>query len=237
MDPRILAFALLGAALGLAADRLSARWPSDADDPPRRGEAGRVGLAEAPVRTDTAPRTTSTRSFDRRTGVTTLWGALAFGALAARWTEPRDLLLLGVYFAALTVLLATDLDRRILPDRITLPLISLALLALLAGVDPLLRGRELALASGLIAGLVAPVLLLATSVVLRGGIGVGDLKLAAGLGLLSGASRLFVGFIVASAASSIVLVTLLATRRIRLHSPIPFGPVLIAAGMIAAVLP
>jgi len=34
-----------------------------------------------------------------------------------------------------------------------------------------------------------------------------------------------------------VLIALLVVRRISLRSPIPFGPVLIAGGMIAALLP
>ena len=60
---------------------------------------------------------------DWRTAVVALGAAVAFGLLPIRWQEPRDLVLLGIWFAALTVLVATDLDQRLLPDLVTLPLI------------------------------------------------------------------------------------------------------------------
>lgn len=231
MTLQILLVALAGALLGLAADRIASRWPS------HRRQADEVpGEPELPGRW--APGTERTpRSLDWRTPTMMVVGALAFGALAARWTEPRDLLILGGWFAALTVLMATDLDQRILPDAITLPMIPIALVLVLAGIDPLLEGKDLALLSSLVAALGAPIVLAGMSLVLSGGIGIGDLKLAVSLGLMSGISRLFVGFLAASAASSILLVALLVSRRLSLKSPIPFGLVLIAAGFVAALLP
>ncbi|MBA2254889.1 MAG: prepilin peptidase [Chloroflexi bacterium] len=163
-------------------------------------------------------------------------GALAFGALAARWAEPRDMVILVAWFAALMVLLATDLDRRHLPDLLTLPLMPIALLLVVAGFDPLLEGSELGLVSAIAAGIGAPIVLAASSRLLRGGIGAGDLKLAVSLGLFSGASRLGAGVVLALAASSIVLMVLLVTRRLSRNSVIPFGPVLIAGGFLAALL-
>ena len=63
----------------------------------------------------------------------------AGGALASRFDDPAQLALFGAWFAALTLLLAIDLDQRLLPDIITLPLIVLALVAALSGVAPLVR--------------------------------------------------------------------------------------------------
>jgi leader peptidase (prepilin peptidase)/N-methyltransferase len=209
--PLVLLFAVAGALLGVVADRLSARWPAHED--------GRV------------------RGVDWRSVAVPLVGGLAFAGLPTRWSEPRDLLLLTLFFAALVVLLATDLDQRLLPDVITLPMIPIALVVLLLGADPLLAGKGLGTASGLIAGIAAPILLLASNLVLRGGLGIGDVKLAVSLGLVCGVSRLFAGFVLASAASSVVLVLLLLTRRLTLKSYIPFGPVLICAAFVAALLP
>src|SRR5688500_13157413 len=93
----VLIAAVLGALFGLGADRLSARWPAHAD--------GRV------------------RPPDWRTVVVVVASGLAFGALAGRWPLVRDFTVLAVYAAALIVLLATDLDQKLLPDAITLPLI------------------------------------------------------------------------------------------------------------------
>lgn len=173
---------------------------------------------------------------DWRTLALAVAGAAVLGALPLRWSDPRDLLLLTAWCAALLVLAATDLDQRLLPDVITLPLIPLAFVAVVLGWDPLLAGKSLALPSAIAAGAGAPLVLALTDRLLRGGLGIGDLKLAASLGLVSGVSRLVSGLLLASIASGIVLVALIAARRIGLRTAIPFGPILIVAGFVAAVL-
>jgi leader peptidase (prepilin peptidase) / N-methyltransferase len=204
-------FAIVGLLVGLGADRLAARWPAH--------EGGAV------------------RARDWRTVALAGGGALAFAALAGRWTEPRDLAILSVYFAALLVLMATDLDQKLLPDVITLPLIAVAFVLTLTGLNPLLAGKDLPIASALLAGIGAPVLLFVLDVVVKGALGMGDLKLVAGLGLLSGVTRLFGGLVVASIASAIVLVILIVAGRLTMKTAIPFGPILILGGMLAALAP
>ncbi|MFO1541616.1 MAG: prepilin peptidase [Chloroflexota bacterium] len=210
MTPAVLVAALAGALLGVVADRIAARWPVRADIP-RRAAGGRTVLLG-------------------------LVGAVALAALAARWPDPQDQLLLGAWSAALHVLLATDLEQKLLPDAITLPLIPLALVAVLAGVDPLLADKGQALASALLAAIGAPALLLVTDRLLRGALGFGDVKLAVSLGLVLGVSRLLAGFLIASVASAVVLLVLIAARRLTLRSAIPFGPILIAGAWVGALL-
>ena len=86
-------------------------------------------------------------------------GALALGALPTRFDTPLDLALLTAWFAALILLMATDLDQHLLPDVITLPLIPVSLVALVAGWNPLLAGKDLGVASGIAAGVVVPAFL------------------------------------------------------------------------------
>jgi leader peptidase (prepilin peptidase)/N-methyltransferase len=93
------------------------------------------------------------------------------------------------------------------------------------------------LASALLAGFGAPAILFVLDRLLRGALGAGDLKLAIGLGLMSGVTRLFGGFVTASIASAAVILVLIAARRITLRSAIPFGPILIAGGILAALVP
>lgn len=200
-----------GAILGVLADRLAVRWPEHEPDTPPRG-------------------------FDWRTGLVAATGAFVFAALVLRWPEPRDVLILGIFSAALLVLLATDLDQKLLPDVITLPLIAFAGAVLVLGWSPLLADKELALVSGVAAGIAAPALLFVTDYLLKGALGAGDLKLAVSLGLLAGVSRLFSGFLIASIASSVVILALIALRRIGLRTAIPFGPVLIFAAFAAMLL-
>ena len=202
---------LVGAIWGVAADRLAARWPEHEPETPHRG-------------------------IDWRTLVVGLAGAGAFAALAIRFSDPRDLLVVGAYSAALIVLLATDLDQKLLPDALTVPLIVLAGVVLVAGWSPLLAGQPNALIDGVAAGIGAPVILFLLDVLLKGALGAGDLKLAVSIGLLTGTSRFFTGFVLASAASSFVLLALIAARRIGLRTAIPFGPVLIVAAFVAMLL-
>ena len=61
------------------------------------------------------------------------------------------------------------------------------------------------------------------------GFGFGDVRLAGLLGLLgllSGLTNIFPAFIVAAFAAGIVSLLLLATRRIRVGSYLPYGPYL-----------
>ena len=64
----------------------------------------------------------------------------------------------------------------------------------------------------------------------------GDVKLAASLGLVLGLYRFVGGFLVGALAFAAVAVILLATRRIGLRSAIPFGPMLVLAGLAGALL-
>jgi leader peptidase (prepilin peptidase) / N-methyltransferase len=211
LSPAILIAAALGLVLGFLADRLAARWPVHLD--------GRV------------------RGMDIRTVAVTVSGGLAFGALAGRWSEPRDLAVLGIYTAALIVLLATDLDQKLLPDAITFPLMAYGLAILVLDWNPILAGKDLGLVSALGAAIGAPIVLLVTDRLLGGALGMGDVKLSVSLGLVAGISRLVGGFIVASALSAVLLIALIVLRRITLRTAIPFGPILIAGGIVAMLLP
>lgn len=202
---------IAGGACGFLADRVAARWPAH--------PAGAV------------------RAIDWRTAAVVTGSAVTFALLLARWPEAGDRLVLGVYLAALMVLLATDLDQRLLPDVITLPLVPYSLAVVLLGWDPLLSGKELGLASALAAGVGAPLLLLVTDRLFGGALGMGDVKLSVSLGLMFGVTRLLTGFLLATVAGAVVLLVLMGLGRLGRRSAVPFGPILIAAGVIATILP
>jgi leader peptidase (prepilin peptidase)/N-methyltransferase len=203
---------LVGAAFGLAADRLAARWPAPAEP------------ADSP------------RHIDWRTLAVGLTGGATAALLVSRWSTPADLLVLGIYTAALLVLLATDLDQRVLPDLLTLPLIVFGLAVLVAGWSPLVSSKSYGVASAALAGIGAPAFLFITDRLFKGQLGQGDLKLAAGIGLMSGVSLMVGGMLVASLLVSAVLIGLMAVRRIGAKTLIPFGPVLIFGAFAALAL-
>jgi leader peptidase (prepilin peptidase)/N-methyltransferase len=211
-DPALLIVGgAAGAIWGGFADRLAARWPAHAD-----------GVV---------------RPVDWRTIAVIVGSTVAFGLLLARWPETGDRLVLGIYLAALMVLLATDLDQRLLPDVITLPLIPYALVVVLLGWDPLIAGKELGVASAIAAGVGAPLVLLLTDRLFGGALGLGDVKLAVSLGLMLGVTRLLTGFLVATVIGAAILLVLMALGRLGRRSPVPFGPILIGAAVVGMNLP
>ncbi len=207
-----IAAALAGAGFGLFADRLAARWPEHEESEWFRRP-------------------------DWRTAVVAVCGAAVGAGLILRWQDPRDVAVLGVYCAALVVLLATDLDQRLLPERLTVPLVGYSAVILLVGWSPILAGDRLAIISAVAAAVGAPVFLAVTDFLLKGALGFGDLVLSVSIGLMSGVAAFFTGFLVASLAVSAVLLVLIGLRRLGMRSVIPFGPILIGAAFVAALAP
>lgn len=206
--PIVVLLGVLGAAWGFVADRIGARWPAHDDG--------------------------SVRAIDWRTPVSVAGGALALGALTLRFSEPVPTVIFGAYLGALVLLLATDLDQRLLPDLITLPAIPLALAFDLLGPNPLVPPGVLPLA--IVAAIAVPGVMYLFSIPFgAGAFGQGDVKLLVSVGLLVGPLRLFSGVVYGALLAGLVIVVLLALRRITLKSYIPFGPFLIF-GAIWAIL-
>ncbi|MEA2548092.1 MAG: leader peptidase (prepilin peptidase) / N-methyltransferase [Chloroflexota bacterium] len=201
VPPLLLGF--VGAVFGLVSDRFAVRWPEHDDEHP----AG--------------------RAIDWRTVVSAAIGAFAFWLLADRFGDAELLVqgLFGLWFATLVVGFAIDLDQRLLPDELTLPIIPLALLLDIAGRNPLV-GVDLWPAIAI--AVVVPVgLYLAAIPFGEGSFGLGDVKLLVGVGLMTGFMRTFTGLLTGLLVAGLVLVVLLATRRIGRRTFVPFGPFLI----------
>jgi leader peptidase (prepilin peptidase) / N-methyltransferase len=211
LSPLSIAFAAAGLALGLAADRLATRWPAhDEEHPPGRRP-------------------------DWRTVVVGATGALAFGLLPVRFAnDGLAMVAFGAWVVTLIVGLATDLDQRLLPDVITLPVIPIALVYAVSGRNPLV-GAELLPA--LVGAVVIPAAIYLPSLLFgAGAFGLGDVKLLAGVGLMAGLSRAFGGVLAGLLLAGMVLVLLLAARRIGRRSYVPFGPFLIVGALWAVLL-
>jgi leader peptidase (prepilin peptidase)/N-methyltransferase len=59
----------------------------------------------------------------------------------------------------------------------------------------------------------------------------GDLKLLVSVGILAGPFRLFTGVVYGALLAGVVILVLLAARRITLKTYVPFGPFLIFGAM------
>jgi leader peptidase (prepilin peptidase) / N-methyltransferase len=128
---------------------------------------------------------------------------------------------------ALVALARIDLRERRLPNAIVLPLGVAAIVLRLAF-------ERSALVEILVAGAVAFAVFLLLAVLVRGGLGMGDVKLAAAEGLLLGRAvveALVLGVVVGGLAAAL----LLATRRADRTTTYAYGPYL-ALGAIVAIL-
>lgn len=143
------------------------------------------------------------------------WGALA--ALALTWT-----------LVALTFI---DLDKMLLPDQLTLPL-------LWAGLLFNLLGGFASLADAVIGAMVGYLVLwtlywafkLLTG---KEGMGYGDFKLLAALGAWLGWQALPIVLLLSSLVGAAIGIGLILLRNHHQGKPIPFGPYLAIAGWIA----
>jgi leader peptidase (prepilin peptidase) / N-methyltransferase len=132
-----------------------------------------------------------------------------------------------------TLIAATfiDFDTQLLPDDITLPLLWAGLLFNLGGVfTPLSSAVVGAIAGYLSLWGVYWVFKLATG---KEGMGYGDFKLLAAIGAWLGWKMLPAVILISSAVGAVVGIVLIVLARHGRHVPIPFGPYLAAAGIIA----
>jgi prepilin signal peptidase PulO-like enzyme (type II secretory pathway) len=86
-----------------------------------------------------------------------------------------------------------------------------------------------------LAGAAAASLFVVIDLVSGGGMGMGDAKLAAFIGLMTGWPGVLVAGFVAFAAGAAVGLLLIATGRLGRRDPMPFAPALAVGAMIAAI--
>ncbi len=124
-----------------------------------------------------------------------------------------------------------DLDHKLLPDDITLPLLWLGLLVnifmLFAGLIPALLG---AMGGYLVLWIVYHVFRMLTG---KEGMGYGDFKLLAALGAWTGIQMLPLMLVMASMTGAIVGTAQILSGRQQRSQPIPFGPYLALAGWVS----
>lgn len=203
MTALALVLTFFGAVFGVLADRLAVRWPEHDEEFP----AG--------------------RAIGWRTVACAAIGAFAFWLWSERLvgTEPIVQVAFGLWFAALVVGFAVDLDQRLLPDEVTKPFIVVGLVLDIVGRNPFLTDSLLLTC---LLAMVVPLAIYAASIPFgAGAFGWGDVNLLVGVGLMSGFIRAFTGLVSGLFAAGIVLAVLLATRRIGRRAFIPFGPFLI----------
>ena len=134
---------------------------------------------------------------------------------------------------ALIALTFIDFDTQLLPDSITLPLLWLGLLVNINGTFADLRSAVIGAVAGyLILWLVYWLFKAATG---KEGMGYGDFKLLAAIGAWLGWQMLPLVILVSAGVGAMVGIGLIVLARHGRNVPIPFGPYLAMAGLIALV--
>lgn len=164
------------------------------------------------------------------TGVLFVFVALRFGLDDdAAWAIPAFLYLTAIA-VALTLI---DIDVHRLPNRIVLPAYPIGLVLLAAATAA--SGDWFALVRALVGAAALFVFYLALALIVPRGMGLGDVKLAGVVGLYLGWlgwGALLVGAFAAFLLGGVFSIALLAARRARRGSGIPFGPWMLAGAAV-----
>jgi leader peptidase (prepilin peptidase)/N-methyltransferase len=219
---------LLGLVVGVLVNRVAGRYPW----PDRKRSWSRGG--DSPSRDGVSPPQLHDRGGPAvRPPIVEVGTALLFALVALRfgssWELPAFLLLAGAG-ALLTVI---DLQHRTLPDRVVLPSIAIGacLLAVAAAGEhawPTLLRAVLGAASLFLAFLVL-------ALISPKSLGMGDVKLAALLGLYLGWlgwSAVVLGAAAGFVVQALLALALLALRLVKLRGELPFGPAMLLGAAI-----
>jgi len=156
--------------------------------------------------------------------------AVLFALLYSHYVDLMKLVLASFFTAVLVLVTITDLEHRLIPNRVILPACAIAAL-----VSPLWFGPGwyLALVGGAIGyGFFWLAVQLGNRFIGRGAMGWGDVKLAAFVGLITGFPGIITALIVTIIAGGVISLVLLLTRIVNLKSGIPYGPFICLGGFL-----
>ena len=155
-----------------------------------------------------------------------LFTALAYTAVWFRFGYTWLTLAMWVFMSILIAASVIDYYHQIIHNR-------LVLIGLVVGVPLIALQSWDDLKSGLMAFLAAGLFLLAIAVVSRGGMGGGDIKLGAMMGLYLGLTNLAIAFFLAFLIGGVTGLVLMLAKRKGRKDAVPFGPFLSLGALLA----
>jgi prepilin signal peptidase PulO-like enzyme (type II secretory pathway) len=157
-------------------------------------------------------------------------GAALFATSVAVFDDPAPGIAGGVFATLFLTLTLTDLERRLLPNRIIYPAILLAIALCWVWPDTSVVEILIGGLAGIALGLG---LFLASLPFGRGAFGLGDVKMIALIGFVVGPASLLVGVLVGSVFGGLLAATLLFARARKRTDYMPHGPFLAIGAVIA----
>jgi leader peptidase (prepilin peptidase)/N-methyltransferase len=146
-------------------------------------------------------------------------GIMAFGAMA-------------FYACLFIIIFVIDLEHGLILNKVVYPGMVVALLLALLPQSWLTQWTVTGVANAALGGGIGFAIFLLIAIASRGGMGWGDVKLAALIGLATGFPLVFFSIIMGAILGGIVAVALVIAKKRKRRETIPFGPFLALATMI-----
>ena len=166
-----------------------------------------------------------------------LWVEIAAGLIFAllywHFGLGPELGIMAFYACVFIVVFVIDLERGLILNKVVYPAMIVALLLALVPQPWLTRWIVInGVANAALGGGVGFAIFVVIAIVSRGGMGWGDVKLVALIGLAVGFPLVLFSIIVGAILGSIVALALMIARKRRFRETLPFGPFLALAAMI-----
>ncbi len=155
--------------------------------------------------------------------------AALFGYLYSQYGASAELAVIASYCCLFIVIMVIDLEQGLIPNRIVYPAMIAAVIVsvFLPGLAVVPGIKYAAIGGGIGFGLA-----LLVAVLSRGGMGFGDVKMAALMGLVIGYPMIFFTLILSAIIGGVVALVLLITKKKKRREGIPFGPILSIATIV-----
>jgi prepilin signal peptidase PulO-like enzyme (type II secretory pathway) len=164
--------------------------------------------------------------------------ALIFALLCWHYGLSAELGVMIFYACIFIIIFVIDLEHGLILNKVVYPGMVVALLLALLPQSWLTQETWLTqtikpgIASAALGGGIGFAIFLLIAIISRGGMGWGDVKLAALIGLATGFPMVIVAIIIAVILGGIVAVALLIAKKKKRRQTIPFGPFLAVAAMV-----
>jgi leader peptidase (prepilin peptidase)/N-methyltransferase len=161
--------------------------------------------------------------------------AVIFALLCWHFQLSPELGVMIFYACLFIIIFVIDLEQGLILNKVVYPTMVVAFLLALYPWPWLSDSMVMRVAYAALGGGIGFVIFLLIALVSRGGMGWGDVKLAALIGLATGFPLVFLAVIMGAILGGIVAVALMIAKKRKRREAIPFGPFLALAAMVTLV--
>jgi prepilin signal peptidase PulO-like enzyme (type II secretory pathway) len=161
--------------------------------------------------------------------------AVIFALLCWHYGLSPELGVMIFYACLFIIIFVIDLEQGLILNKVVYPTMVVALLLALYPWPWLPQSMGMRVAYAALGGGIGFVIFLLIALLSRGGMGWGDVKLAALIGLATGFPQVFLAIIMGAILGGIVAVALMIAKKRKRREAIPFGPFLALAAMVTLV--